>query len=612
MLDWIATARHPRFNRPYTELVYQPMLELLAYLRANGFKTFIVSGGGIEFMRPWTEKVYGIPPEQVVGSSGVVKFQIGADGKPVLIKLAKVEFIDDGPGKPVGINRFIGRRPIFAFGNSDGDLQMLQWTAAGDGARFMGIVHHTDAEREYAYDRQSQDRQARQGAGTRPCKRGWTRRRHEIGLEGDLSVPEVVEPPAPLVLAPTGTAGLPSRRTNSGGRHVDARYFRLDCSSHPRRKRNCDVFYRRFAARAYCKNSWPSVGTGSHHRRMGDVDLRLRVVASCADLGLCRCARSAQTRGIAMIVAIVNVYLVILFILVKMKIVPFNLFWKISPAIVLLLLLVGLFIPMGWGAPQGPAVVLRSSVAIVPDVAGEVIDVPVTANTPLKSGDVLFKIDPAPYQSQLDALAAQLKFEQLRLSQMTELQYSDSGRAFDVQQRQASVDQLKAQVAGAKWNLDKTVERAPSDGYVTNVGLRKGARVANLPLSPVMAFINTSETTIGVEIQQIYTRYIEPGQDVEVTFKYLPGQVFTGKVVALLESISSGQILVTGAAATTKQIVAAPFAVRVKLDDDKLAASLPAGTAGEAAIYTPQIKAAHLIRKVILRQMAILNYVNPF
>ncbi len=313
-----------------------------------------------------------------------------------------------------------------------------------------------------------------------------------------------------------------------------------------------------------------------------------------------------------MIVAIVNVYLVILFILVKMKIVPFNLFWKISPAIVLLLLLVGLFIPMGWGAPQGPAVVLRSSVAIVPDVAGEVIDVPVTANTPLKSGDVLFKIDPAPYQSQLDALAAQLKFEQLRLSQMTELQYSDSGRAFDVQQRQASVDQLKAQVAGAKWNLDKTVERAPSDGYVTNVGLQKGARVANLPLSPVMAFINTSETTIGVEIQQIYTRYIEPGQDVEVTFKYLPGQVFTGKVVALLESISSGQILVTGAAATTKQIVAAPFAVRVKLDDDKLAASLPAGTAGEAAIYTPQIKAAHLIRKVILRQMAILNYVNPF
>jgi hypothetical protein len=155
VIKWTRTARHPRFNRPYTELVYQPMLELLAYLRANGFKTFIVSGGGVEFMRPWTEKVYGIPPEQVVGSSGVVKFQIGADGKPELMKLAKNEFVDDGPGKPVGINRFIGRRPIFAFGNSDGDLQMLQWTVAGSGARFAGLVHHTDAEREYAYDRQS-------------------------------------------------------------------------------------------------------------------------------------------------------------------------------------------------------------------------------------------------------------------------------------------------------------------------------------------------------------------------------------------------------------------------------------------------------------------------
>ena len=155
VLDWLATALHPRFNRPYTAMVYQPMLELLVYLRANGFKTFIVSGGGVEFMRPWVEKTYGIPPEQVVGSSGVVKFEMNANGRRELMKLAKVEFVDDGPGKPVGINRFIGRRPIFAFGNSDGDLEMLQWTVAGAGARFAGIVHHTDAEREYAYDRQS-------------------------------------------------------------------------------------------------------------------------------------------------------------------------------------------------------------------------------------------------------------------------------------------------------------------------------------------------------------------------------------------------------------------------------------------------------------------------
>jgi len=153
--DWLATARHPRFNRPYTDLVYQPMLELLAYMRANGFKTFIVSGGGIEFMRPWTEKTYGIPPEQVVGSSAVTKYQMRANDRPVLLRERKVEFVDDKDGKPEGINRFIGRRPVFAFGNSDGDKEMLEWTAAGSGARFMGLVHHTDAVREWAYDRHS-------------------------------------------------------------------------------------------------------------------------------------------------------------------------------------------------------------------------------------------------------------------------------------------------------------------------------------------------------------------------------------------------------------------------------------------------------------------------
>jgi hypothetical protein len=152
--NWLATARHPRFNRPFTDLVYQPMLELLAYLRGNGFKTYIVSGGGIEFMRPWTEKVYGIPPEQVVGSSIKIKYEV-RDGRPLLMRLPAIDFLDDGPGKPVGIQKFIGRRPVAAFGNSDGDLQMLQWTAGGPGKPFMLMVHHTDAEREWAYDRQS-------------------------------------------------------------------------------------------------------------------------------------------------------------------------------------------------------------------------------------------------------------------------------------------------------------------------------------------------------------------------------------------------------------------------------------------------------------------------
>jgi phosphoglycolate phosphatase-like HAD superfamily hydrolase len=152
--EWLVTARHPRFKRPYTELIYQPMLELLAHLRANGFKTFIVSGGGIEFMRAWAESAYGIPPEQVVGSMGKHQFDL-RDGHPILYKLPGVDFTDDKAGKPVAIQRFIGRRPILAFGNSDGDHQMLQWTAAGAGQRFQGLVHHTDADREWAYDRNS-------------------------------------------------------------------------------------------------------------------------------------------------------------------------------------------------------------------------------------------------------------------------------------------------------------------------------------------------------------------------------------------------------------------------------------------------------------------------
>jgi phosphoglycolate phosphatase-like HAD superfamily hydrolase len=152
--EWIAAARHPTTGKPFTQMVYQPMLELLAYLRANGFKTFIVSGGGIEFMRPWTEQVYGIPPEQVIGSSGELKFELRADA-PVLLKEPAVNFVDDKEGKPVAIQRHIGRRPVMAFGNSDGDLQMLQWTAAGAGPRFALLVHHTDAEREWAYDRDS-------------------------------------------------------------------------------------------------------------------------------------------------------------------------------------------------------------------------------------------------------------------------------------------------------------------------------------------------------------------------------------------------------------------------------------------------------------------------
>lgn len=173
--EWMHSARHPRFDRPYDQCIYQPMVELLEYLRANEFKTFIVSGGGVEFMRPWVEKAYGIPPQQVVGSSGVVKYDWN-DGQPKLMKEPKVNFIDDGPGKPVGIDQFIGRHPILAFGNSDGDLEMLQWTTKGPDtgpkSRIGLIVHHTDAEREYAYDRNSSVGRLDKALDAAP-KQGW-------------------------------------------------------------------------------------------------------------------------------------------------------------------------------------------------------------------------------------------------------------------------------------------------------------------------------------------------------------------------------------------------------------------------------------------------------
>jgi RND family efflux transporter MFP subunit len=310
-----------------------------------------------------------------------------------------------------------------------------------------------------------------------------------------------------------------------------------------------------------------------------------------------------------MIVVLVAAYIAILALFIWLKFIPFNLFWKLSPLIVLLLLNIGLFIPMGWGAPQGPALVNRYAVAITPEVTGEVLDVPVEPNVPLKAGEVLFRIDPAPYQAQLDALHAQLKFQELRLSQMASLQKTGTGRAFDVESRQAEVDELKGKVEGAQWNLDKTVVRAPADGYVTNLALRKGARAAT---TPVMTFVDTSETLLGVEIPQIYSRYVQPGQDVEIAFKFAPGTIYTGKVETVLQAIASGLTQVSGTAVAPTQIESVPLVVRVKLDDEEFANRLPAGATGTAAIFTDHLKVTHVIRRVMLRMIGILNYINPF
>ena len=313
-----------------------------------------------------------------------------------------------------------------------------------------------------------------------------------------------------------------------------------------------------------------------------------------------------------MIIFFTCVYVALLFTLEKLKLISFNLFWKISPAIVFLLLNVGLFIPMGWGAPAGPAIVGRYSVQIVPSVAGEVIDVPVQPNIPIKKGDVLFRIDPVPYEAQVLALEAQLKFQELRLSQATQLQERGTGRAFDIEERQAEVDRLRAQLVGARWNLNATVVRAPANGTVTNLALREGHRVAAAPSSPVMAFIDTSDTIALVTIHQNYSRYIAPGQQVELAFKAAPGRVVTGKVEAVLPAIASGQSLPSGLAVAPVEIQAKPVVVRVILDDREFAHRLVSGSTADAAIFTDRLRPTHLIRKVILRQMAIVNYIYPF
>lgn len=324
-----------------------------------------------------------------------------------------------------------------------------------------------------------------------------------------------------------------------------------------------------------------------------------------------------------MMVVLLGSYIALLALFVWLGFVPLNRFWKFSPVIVLILLNVGLFIPMGWGAPQGQAIVVRNSVSIIPDVAGEVIDVPVEANVPVKVGDVLFRIDPAPFQAAVGQYSAQLARDKAllakdminltRYQRLAEQSSAPRQQAEDqggiVNQDEASLQLDQSLLAGAQYNLDKTVVRAPSDGYVTNVALRKGARVTT---APVMAFIDTSDTLVGIEIPQIDARYIEPGQSVELTFKFFPGRILTGKVTAMLQAISAGQPQLSGSAVTPGTLSSAPFVARIKLDDAGAAKILPAGSAGSGAIYTNHVKVSHIIRQVILRQIAILNYVNPF
>jgi multidrug efflux pump subunit AcrA (membrane-fusion protein) len=294
----------------------------------------------------------------------------------------------------------------------------------------------------------------------------------------------------------------------------------------------------------------------------------------------------------------------------RLRFIPFNTFWKLSPFLVALLLMVGLFIPMGWGAPSGPAAVVRNSVQIIPSVAGEVVDVPVLPNTSVKEGDILFRIDPTTYAAQVDTIEAQLKFAELRLSQMSELQRRDSGRAFDVQQRQEEVDQARAQLEAAKWNLDKTIVRAPADGYVTNLALRKGARVT--AHSPVMAFIDIVGHDLRCRnpaglcpLHRAWSAGRGDVQDLSRTGLQRPGR----------DRAAGDRDRADGRRWYGRRASRGPGGAA---RDPHQARRPGCGAAAAsrqhrvAAIYTDRVKAAHVIRKVVLRQTAIVNYVNPF
>lgn len=312
-----------------------------------------------------------------------------------------------------------------------------------------------------------------------------------------------------------------------------------------------------------------------------------------------------------MIAFLTLLYVGILFVLTRLKILPNSPATWLTTIGWVLILFVVLFVPMQWGAPSGPARILTASIQIVPNVAGVVTEVPVQANTPLKKGDVLFVIDDTIYRSSVDSIKSQMDFQEKRLEQFSTLEARQVGTRFQVEETEARVNQLRAELASAEWNLKETVVRAPSEGFVTYLALRPGQRVTNFPAAPVMTFIDTEQRTVGAQINQIHLRYIKVGQPVEIAFKFRPGRLFTGKVTAIIEATAASQALAGGNLPQATKVQAEPYFVRIDLDDDPEVGSLPPGAVGTAAIYTDSVAPTHLIRKVMLRMEAILNYVNP-
>ena len=312
-----------------------------------------------------------------------------------------------------------------------------------------------------------------------------------------------------------------------------------------------------------------------------------------------------------MIIFLTLCYVAVLFLLVKIRVLPDNMIVRLSPIGFMLLLFLFLFLPMQWGAPAGAALVVRNSVAIVPNVPGQVTEVNVAPNEPVKKGEVLFRIDPTQYQANVDQLTAQLELAELREQQFTQLEARNAGSRFQLEEARANAASLGAQLSHVQWQLDSTTVRAPTDGFVTNVALRPGARVAAVPLAATMPFFDTSETIVGAQIHQIYARYIEPEQEAEITFKQFPGEVFSATVETVLPAIAQGQVTVSGTAVAPTAPSAHPFVVRLKLRDNSVAERLKAGAYGQAAIYTSSVQPTHVIRRVMMWMQAWMNYLAP-
>lgn len=312
-----------------------------------------------------------------------------------------------------------------------------------------------------------------------------------------------------------------------------------------------------------------------------------------------------------MILFLTLVYIAILAVLIKIKLVPLNTFTKASPVLLNILLLVGIFIPMQFTAPSGPVLAGKQVVQIVPSVAGRVTEIAVEPYAPIKKGDLLFRIDDRPYKAAVAALDAQLVLAKRRFDQSTELQRERAGSIYEVEAAETQVKSLEAQLDAALFNLENTDVLAPADGHVTSLALREGSMVVSLPLAQAMAFVDDSETIILAQIHQINLRHVAPGQEVEMVFKTRPGEVFKGTVAHVISDLATGQVAPGGVLPVPGEILPAPFYVRVQLDDPDVARSLETGAVGVAAIYTGEFEISYMIRRVMIRMDAWLAYIMP-